>query len=537
MLTRNLSKRKIPTTIFNSFVSIPTKQRVQLIKNTVRENTVEGNASLRNRPRGNPLAGSLKDLGPFRPLVLANAPEGNASVNTPRENAVEVNPLAGAFEVFGALPPLVLPRKSCMLLGHGNTLSREYIVLPNDIDATFYTEKGLPLTTANNVLSTYNNENMEPKREHHIEAKSMMFNMSIKFSAFYQYNSTKKVHGNVVNPRLTTLFGYSGIISKPRSQFTSLYHLSDDIYLRNGAVSVHGPYNTSVVLKNYYENLPISIQLKIRNGFSPNSPEVKKIIKEYETLHTQNCKIINFGENIYGLIIEGEHKIEIINTIPNPSKNSPRIRYDDLYRFMTANRIRKGSDPIVSEIPEEIFTVMRNISFIHHNDEIIPKEEIFRARHYTMKLGTILKRIEEYNISHPPHKIKFCHGVVCRNYDGNAVNVVPPVPSGLSASASAPPPAPVVNKSSPTQLIRKKSRLSTYKETFNNIWERTEEAIQRIPQSNIRYKQMIVSLYSNIRANYEKYNFLDRDEFRIIMYLINDNKTKIEELLKKIFRL
>lgn len=163
------------TEALQNIVKVTSKRAksIQFVKNKLKESGfVESNSTTN-------LSASNKPIN-----VASNRPASvNVSASVVNESSTS-NPLAGALKVFGALPPIVFPRKSCMLLGHGNTLSEEYIVLPNDIDVTFYTEKGESLSNVNNVIRTYNNNSINPNPQHHIEAKSMMFNMTIKFLAF-----------------------------------------------------------------------------------------------------------------------------------------------------------------------------------------------------------------------------------------------------------------------------------------------------------------------------------------------------------------
>lgn len=81
---------------------------------------------------------------------------------------------------------------NCLLLGHGNTALNQYIILPENIDVTFYTQKGFALTgnTTNKVMRNLSHPpNTSVRRSYPVHRKnggSMALNMGIKFLSFFQ---------------------------------------------------------------------------------------------------------------------------------------------------------------------------------------------------------------------------------------------------------------------------------------------------------------------------------------------------------------
>ncbi len=401
--------------------------------------------------------------------------------------------------------------KSCILLGHGNTITNQYIVLPENIGVTFYTEKGTALNTSktniNEIFKTFNSSVNRPNQTHYIEPKSMMYNMSINFLTFFEYNETKKRFGNFSRYQNISKFVFSGIITKSRREFKPFYHLSREMYQRCN-IDIYGPFNIRDVLPSY---------------------------SNFGYYYNDNCKILAFGNNIFGIVCDTQSLVIISNTL---TKVHSQIK-NEIEAFINN---KKNNIPHTNSYPtsldDETYAKIKNLSFIHHNTNIISLDELSQDD-YKHSLGSILSKIKTYNSNKAPNKkIKLCHGIMCRNYDYD-YNLVPNPPELAGESASAGEGASgrvqINNNKQAYRLMRQKSVNMNYKNTFRNIWERASESISEINDSNISPEllEKFNKYYQNILTYYEENNYIRQTDYLFIVFLINKSGINRLRTIKK----
>ncbi len=466
---------------------------------------------------------------------------------------------------------------SCLFLGHGNTITDQYIVLPENIGVTFYTEKGKPLITSGSsghpLLKNFNSStSIHPNQQHYIKPNSLMYNMTIKFLAFFQ-NKGNGTSGNFSNYELISSFGYSGIVTKRRNDFRSIFNLTNDDLIRNNINGVHiydEEFKLRNIAPNYFKGIDrqlASLQSSLsryqnenesnENEAKTNANEDKINVHQTEILINKlrqqlidSYKIISFGDNIFGLIGQNDSLIEIINTmtlkITYGSVASIYLK-DELINFINSrNNIQPTpTQTYPNTITMEAFKRMKCLALIHHNQNIIPLDgNNTNERHFVHYLGSVLPAIERYNEG-TTQKIRLCHGVVCRSYNTNiSTNLMPNLNSagaGASSSSSSASSASSVNLSSPLQLIRTKSATKLYRRTFNDIWTRAAAAVDSILNNSTIQSNLNNDLepyYTRLIERYNSNKFLDNYDYLFIMYLINDDNhiTKVKKLINHIRR-
>lgn len=152
---------------------------------------------------------------------------------------------------------------NCFILGHGATIKNQYIMIPNDIHLKFYVSKGEPLLSNRyeSALSQYfsNPNALLGEKSHLLSSDSITHNMSIGLLTIFKksYNAIKRknIYGNTREYNGINFFEHSGIFVggyiKPFKNITA----------------------------EEYRNMGIEL-LNIN----------------------ENIKILNFGDNIYGII-------------------------------------------------------------------------------------------------------------------------------------------------------------------------------------------------------------------------------------------
>ncbi len=435
---------------------------------------------------------------------------------------------------------------SCLFLGHGITITSEYIVLPDNVGLTFYTEKGQPLlvnASGHSLLKNFNSSSsITPNPSHFIEPNSLMYNMSIKFLSFFQPNSNG-THGNYTHYERISRFGYSGIVTKRRGDFKSIFELTNSNLTTNNitGINISRQFDLRDIRPEYYHSLRGRLDL-LHNKSNKNTDENEEYNHLFK-MFTSKYKIISFGDNIFGLIGNNNSVIDIINTLKSDpitllSGHSIPSLKTELLTFIESRRDIQPT-PISSYpniISMEAFKKMKCLSLIHHNQEIIRLDGNNTSHHHFIhNLGHVLSAIDVYNSGRGhSQKIRLCHGVVCRSYNRNISTNLMPNPNSAGASSSS-----SVNLSSPLQLIRTKSATPFYRRTFSDIWTRGDAAVNSIlNNSNIGpelYKK-INDYYSKIIRIYNEDKYLNDNDYLFIMYLINDDqcKTKVRKLISHI---
>ncbi len=386
--------------------------------------------------------------------------------------------------------------KSCLILGHGSILPDSYTVVPEDLNVTFYSDKGVGLRKGNfnSITREYNINRSMPNASHHYLPNTMIMNMHIKLLTFFQKNigsNGSNIYGNFTNKSLINFVGFSGIISKRKEELKNFMEIEDRLYSSLGVMDV-------------------------REITNPNN-------------HRMKIKLLHFGNHIYGYIHSNDpFNIMILNRDENQAFKNEII---DVFG------LNKAKMP--SRILEDEYKKIVRVSYIHHNTNIISIDELERVD-YSLTLGTLLKHIETYNHrqSNVRNKITLCHGLMCR--------IFPTIFGNIATRSRA-------NISEPYRLIRQKSNTANYKGRFGNIWSKVERSIQELGESihriasemqtmrtnQNRMNKMIQIIpimitiniiYPSIKNHYEEYISLNQKEYHFIMYLINKDIERIKGL-------
>ena len=142
-------------------------------------------------------------------------------------------------------------------------------------------------------------------------------------------------YGDLIAPTEVNLIGYSGIITKSKSDFRSLYNLTNEEYLSKDVIVMR--------------------DLDIRN-FS---------LLRKNTSDTRRVKILNFGNDIYGYVCKNDNVITIINTMSNTLlTNHQKVTF--LNELAAASNGITLPDTVITKdtVDTVTFNKMLNLSFI-----------------------------------------------------------------------------------------------------------------------------------------------------------------------------
>jgi hypothetical protein len=187
-------------------------------------------------------------------------------------------------------------KHNCFILGHGSTLKKKYIIVPDNIYLKFYTSKGNPLTgiNTNSYITEYsNNPYINLSSAHYLHPDSVTHNMSIKLLSFFGYirRAGELVLSDlpIQYSKFVGLIGHSGLIVG--SKIKHFYQISEKTYKEMG------------------------IRLLVH--------PMGRII------------IYDFGENIYGVSDLDQESLKdhilIVNNIPRGPNNTPDEENNPLY--------------------------------------------------------------------------------------------------------------------------------------------------------------------------------------------------------------
>ncbi len=362
------------------------------------------------------------------------------------------------------------------ILGHGNIINKEYIIIPQNFDVFIHTERGnefhknIPIENINNSIL-----NRQTHSSHLIRSGTLMEDMFIKSRSFLAYNEEDSrnrgeiVLSNTTSSNLTniSLFTHSGIIldiptpTHKKPHLTSFYDLS-------GNASVHSLPNEHGV----FEITPgvFGWLLKNRNG----------------TFKKSEVKIINNWHD------------ESMKTIYGARK---KLNQSDI------NKILK-------------------ISFGSHNSEIIPQIEMINGidGEGNFRLGYLFKKINEYIKRHPEfneYKV-IMHIYTCRNY-------IKPITTEANYSLRR---QRSFNKSY-------YDIYGNFKEKISNSIKSIKEQLKRTNLSAVNRTNLdnIISTFNSIVRSYNLKMFFTNQEFEFLENLIENNRTYlIEKSNNYIFR-
>ncbi len=425
---------------------------------------------------------------------------------------------------------------NCFLLGHGMTITNQYIITPNNIYLKFYTSKGNSLTGVNSTLylSQYsNNPVINESSTHYLHPDSVTHNMSIKLLSFFTYLQ-KHNTGNFMNDfvlgdvpikymHYSAIIGHSGIIVG--SKIKPFHEISQKEYKKMG----------------------------IRLLVNPRA----------------NMIILDFGENIYGIYDLDQDSFEgqilIINNTPNIESNEAYTYYLEEIQFTLEYYFAKKFGyphprkytPKMTNTVERLFRTLElpvgitntafqkiiNLSFYNHNKKynenkgIISFDDI-KARNYIFGLGEIFNYITQYNTRvNSANQITLCQGLVCRSWDINVSSELALEASGAPGSgASASTSNSVRNRASNNigyaRLTRTLSNSRNYKDKFRHIISKCEDNISQLNSSNNTHNR-IIEKYNEILVSYRTNFYLNIRELNFIVNLAHNKITSVTNMSNK----
>lgn len=330
-------------------------------------------------------------------------------------------------------------------------MNKEYITIPSNMDIFVHTEHNTPFHPRGTPFSSVDNAILseQSNAKHLIKGGSLMEDMIISLQSFYGLNSeSESKDKNIILSEVRDLkniasFSYSGIILEEPTQ---------------------------------NRRKPLFFSMKNIQNFI-NKGNVRNI-------EGNQRKIFEIDTNVYGLWDEINNStfIDIINTYPStPMINFVKIRFPEF-----------GSLP--KKLSENSIQKIINISFIHHNTNILSKEEaihgfdpIERGR---FRLGFLLRKIENYIYSKPSFQNYrvLIHLFVCRNYYNE-----------------------------PDKSIKRiKSLNQLYQNTFGNFLVQVNEKMKS--SKDIHIKKTFSLL---LRSYHTKYYFIE-DEYQFLWNLLHD---------------
>ncbi len=374
------------------------------------------------------------------------------------------------------------PYTNVFLLGHGSIISKEFIVLPNKINITFYTEKGQTLTVneTNRIFRSFNLTTVRGDNLHRIPEKMLMNNMTIELLSFF-YDDTRN---------FLQEFDYSGIVTlRNPTPFIAL----DERVFRT------------------YKIVPLSSRIYV-------NPENGEGIDWPDYDHNTNgnyIRIIDFGKHFYGIMYEKKRGIYIINTMTN-------MYIKNILRTYIATKRNGVPIHLSNNMPPSILNKIKRLS-VHFNDESIITKDLLEENNYIFKLSTLLDIIKEH---YGNHTDVMCHGIVCRSYRNNR--------NSLAGSVLA---SSTVRPTAISQLIRTKSANNVYINRFENILERFRIHISNLLKHksvNMPFKRKINEICRMIISFIKTNKFLLEIHADFIDNVINDIPQDINLYIQKI---
>ncbi len=413
---------------------------------------------------------------------------------------------------------------NCYIFGHGLTISKQYMMIPEGVHLKFYVSKGesLKQNKYESALSSYSSRENAPFADpsHLLSPDSITHNVSIGLLTIFKKNK------NPTTGKIT--YG----------------NTSEDKY-------------NSI---NYFEHSGIFVGSYIK-PFKNISAE------EYSTMNirlfniNEDNKVLSFGDNIYGIIRPGRDRVLIINSFRDEEDQENYEGYKELVNFALEidfarhhrypimgngsnclNTARSYYTPEMRRAVEELKrnlnrsidetrTMSENVmskifalSFYNHmQKERIEKSILsyndIKERRYQIGLGEVLSLVHSYNRD-KTHKVNICQGLVCRSWDDITLNE-----AEASESASASASASRKHNIGFAGLARQSSNTMEYKQIFNNITLRCGERIKKISKTD-----PIVIEYKNILRNYQEKHKMNIHDVNFLLNLANGNIRNVNQM-------
>ncbi len=416
-------------------------------------------------------------------------------------------------------------KHNCFILGHGTTINNKYIITPENIDLKFYTPKGTILSGSNSsiALSSYATNGTIDTNTHYLFGDSITHNMTIKLLSIFKYQKCTSngthIFGNCTKNEYNSInkFTHSGLVVGKK--LISFYNIK----------------------RSQYETMGIRM-FKINVTIGESELEYK---------------ILDFGDNIYGIIEKGDDYITIVNTMQIMNEEIQE-RYDlyctlvkivlekefarthyygtsDEYNPKMKEKVQELIDNVTFPpiIPDRIIDKITHLSYYNHiknNNNIISFKDI-KDRNFSINLGELFHLITEYNErKQPQNKITLCQGLICRSWDATKKKKVFTSSSSSSSSSSLYEEENLVNISTENnigyaRLTRQSSNTGNYRNQFSNIRQRCNNSVE---SNNIN--ESVTNKYRHILQMYENTHHLPIKAVNFLVNLANRNIANIKSM-------
>ncbi len=249
-------------------------------------------------------------------------------------------------------------KTNILILGHGLIDSNKFIIIPEHIDLTFYTNKGKSLNS--NISKPISLRILkEGDKSHYMKEKTLLNDMNIRLKNMHQFNKNLKIYSDVTSIENTHLINYSGIITT--ENITPINILSDETYNSYNIINININSEHYKSIRNFdihNENYHLDNKIYNNTAIFINSICMKEFIKIYDKLPDLD-KLYNM--NIFKLAIErlGIKKI---------NKNN----FDAVNKIITTYIEIYNSNEIKNTINENTYNQLKHeINLIQYNHNIV----------------------------------------------------------------------------------------------------------------------------------------------------------------------
>lgn len=257
-----------------------------------------------------------------------------------------------------------------LISGHGIINSNKFIITPEDIDITFYTEKGKPyLRSFTKDIYEYimlNNGN----KKHYIKEKTLLNDMTIQLLGMFQQDPYKCVSTNLTNISNASLITYSGLITN--KNIIPICNLSEEEYAK---------YNIKVVKP--FINLQRDFLKNILSTFDYND--------ELKPIH------IIIGETIIEIINMVKYQIDEYEMKEELKENETNIlqsliSFEGSYmRILNDLVINRSIDSYINKFNDKFMKT--DLSILKSDERFL---QLFHKYTYLMDIYEIINEIKKY---------------------------------------------------------------------------------------------------------------------------------------------
>ena len=398
---------------------------------------------------------------------------------------------------------------NCFIMGHGSTIKKQYVIIPERVHLKFYVPKGLPLlgNQLKHSLSAYSaNPSINLSSNHYLLPDSFTHNMSVSLLSIFKHQkdpkTNKYIFGNTRDHHGIHLVSHSGIFVG--STVKSFYDISYEEYENMGITLLTQPDISQKLLifsRNIFGNNNIYAILKKSN---------KNMITIINTL---NISIDHYFEN-YKKFVKNMIEHNFVMNYGYSKFHTNISKYPENLRTLITNL--RSSINFPTTISHDALNLIIQLSYYNHNKKeregkhIMTYNEI-ASENYNVNLGTILNRIKKYNNDNED-KINLCQGLICRSWDEQIKNVPSNATSSNTTSLNV-----RLNESENNigfaPLMRQSSNTGNYKQQFRDIFSRCNRSIEFLET---------ITTYSEINISdiISKYNLIKRMYINDIHYLL-----------------